>query len=71
MQVSRRHIQDLPPFLEANVPKGQIYTVFAELTDGAAVPVCSSILPDKTSASYQRMWTQIHEELTCNGQIAL
>ena len=60
-----------PPFSVTNGPKGQIYTVFAELTDGAAVPVCFSILPDKTSASYRRMWAQIHEELTCNGQIAL
>jgi hypothetical protein len=60
-----------PPFSATNGPKGQIYTVFAELTDGAAVPVCFSILPDKTTLSYRRMWVQIHEELTCNGQIAL
>ena len=59
------------PFSAANGPKGQIYTLFAELADGAAVPVCFSILPDKTSASYQRMWAQIHEELTSHNQIAL
>ena len=60
-----------PPFSVANGPKGQIYTLFAELDSGAAVPVCFSILPDKTSASYQRMWAQIHEELTSHGQIVL
>ena len=59
------------PFSVANGPKGQIYTLFAELSSGAAVPVCFTILPDKTSASYQRMWAQIHEELTSHGQISL
>ena len=60
-----------PPFSATNGPKGQIYTLFAELGSGAAVPVCFTILPDKTSVSYQRMWAQIHEELTNHGQIAL
>lgn len=42
---------------------GQIYMVFAEIPSGLLLPCVFAILPDKTSASYQRMWGAVYEEL--------
>ena len=60
-----------PPFTIAKGRKGQIYTSFAELETGSVLPFCFTILPDKTSESYARMWTELHKELTNGGKVPL
>jgi len=48
---------------------GQIYIVFAQLPTGELLPCLFSLLPDKTSLSYRRMWGALHQELTSAGAI--
>ena len=46
---------------------GQIYIVFAQLSTGELLPCVFSLLPDKTSATYFRMWAAVQQELTSAG----
>ncbi len=48
---------------------GQIYIVFAQLPTGELLPCLFSLLPDKSSISYRRMWGALHQELSSAGAI--
>ena len=47
---------------------GQIYIIYAELQSGKVTPCVFAILPDKSAATYQRMWDIVHQEVTSHGE---
>ena len=50
---------------------GQLYVVFGSLLTGELLPSCFALLPDKTSASYARLWGAIYQELSGYGAVQL
>ena len=50
---------------------GQLYVVFGRLQTGELLPSCFALLPDKSSASYARLWEAVYQELSGHGAVQI